>query len=68
VTTAADFTPLELQILELASEGMTFPAMAPILGTSRHVLKQKSIGLRQKLGADNLTQACCMALRRQIIK
>ena len=56
-TPGARFSRRELQVLELASEGMTNPQIAGRLGLSVHAIKFHLGSIYKKLGASNRTEA-----------
>lgn len=57
------------RILELASNGASYAQIASQIGyKSRGSVKNRASKIARGLGADNITQAVAMALRRGIIK
>ena len=53
----ARFSRREMEVLELASEGMTNPEIAVRLGLSVHAIKFHLGSIYKKLGAANRTEA-----------
>lgn len=58
---------LELQTLQLASEGRGFVETAATIERSPEYVKRLRGRAMQKLGAENFTQAVVIALRRGLI-
>ena len=62
-----ELTAKELRVLELVSQGFTYPRIAEITGKVLNTIKSKMIILRQKLGASNACQAVAIAKDRGLI-
>jgi DNA-binding NarL/FixJ family response regulator len=60
-------TPREVQALQLAAEGERYHGVAKALGLAPASVKNIWHNAEIKLGADTLTQAVAMALRRGLI-
>jgi DNA-binding CsgD family transcriptional regulator len=60
-------SPAEVKILELAAAGDTYSKMAAKLGHTGAYINKLAARMLPKLGADNITQAVAMAIRRKII-
>lgn len=61
-------TARELEILQMAADGVDCENTARELGICRGSVKRYRNFATVKLGADNITQAVAMALRRGLIK
>jgi DNA-binding CsgD family transcriptional regulator len=57
VARAKRFSPREIQVLELASQGLTNPQIARRLGLSVHAIKFHLGSIYRKIGASNRTEA-----------
>ncbi len=60
-------TPRELDILKLASNGMSHKQIALELGIARQTIKNHATKLFLKLRANNMVHAVATALRERII-
>ncbi len=61
-------SPRQLEILELASRGLSNPDMAKALGISVPVVGEHLRAVLAKLGAANRTEAVAIAMRRHLIE
>lgn len=62
-----ELSPLELEALRLAADGLNYWQAARLMGRTKFYVKNLRSQAIQKLGADNMTQAVAMAIRRGII-
>jgi DNA-binding CsgD family transcriptional regulator len=63
----SELSPTEVKILELAADGLYYNEMSAEVGHPHQVIKNLSRKMFIKMGADNITQAVAMAIRRKII-
>ena len=56
------------QFLQAASYGMTVEMTAELYGVGGETVRTTLKRVRRQLGAKNVTQACCIALRRGLIR
>ena len=61
------FSDREIEVLELASQGMTNPQIAKRLELSVHAIKFHLASIYRKLGAANRTEAVRKAIRNGLI-
>lgn len=66
--TSFDLSPRELEVLTLASGGMTKPDIARLLSIAEQTVKDHLAHARQKLGAKNTTHAVLLASQQGILK
>ena len=66
--TTPTLTPRELEVLQLASNGLEDSAIAKTLGMGVQTVKTRMNFIRLKLDASNRTEAACRAIREGIIK
>ena len=57
-----------IDVLQLAADGHSSPEIAAARGVTCHTIKRERTMIMDKLGADTITQAVAIALRRGIIK
>lgn len=62
-----ELTEKELKVLNLVSQGFSYPEIGRITGKVHNTIKSKMIILRQKLGAGNASQAVAIAKDRGLI-
>jgi len=66
--TAHDLSPSEKDALTAISNGLTEQMAADLLVKERETIKSQLGSARMKLRAKTTTHACCIALRRGLIK
>lgn len=64
-TPRSGFSSREIEVLELASQGMTNPQIAKRLELSVHAIKFHLASIYRKLGVSNRTEAAVVFLRSQ---
>jgi DNA-binding NarL/FixJ family response regulator len=62
------FTPREIEILELLSDGVSNKEVAKVLGVSEETVKSQLKHLYEKLGASDRAQAVAISLRQNLIE
>ncbi len=62
-----DPTRGELDVLIAFSRGLSYPAVAEVLGRGLETVKSQAKQARFLLRAKNTTEACCEAIRRGLI-
>lgn len=65
---ASDLTPRELETVQLAADGLNRLQIAETMEIAVGTLDKIRERVMQKLGADNVTHAVAMALRRSLVK
>ena len=61
------WSPRQMQILEMAAEGVMMDGMAGRLGISPRTVENHCIQVRRYLGAKNMTHAVAIAFRMGIL-
>ena len=59
---------IDVRILELAADGLTYRDIAPEVGRTENAVKTRVKRLLDRLGADSMPQAIAMSFRRGIIR
>lgn len=62
-----ELTAKELRVLELVSQGFTYPRIAEITGKALNTIKTKMVTIRQKLGAGTAPHVVAIAKDRGLI-
>lgn len=62
-----NLTPAMIEVLILASQGHSAPSTAETRGVTLDTIKHQRSTLMRRLGADNMTHAVAVAMRRGII-
>lgn len=65
---SSPLTAREIQVLQLAADGMECSHTAEKLGLSRHYVKRVRCLIFSKLGADNTPHAVALGIRQGIIQ